>query len=157
MKWGCKRSLPPNLGWPLEPSTSASLYFRKAPLVKNHFIELVSCLVGKFIWQTHATGVEALRNTSNKWISATFILIFPLILIRKLKKKYIQLIWKNFTYSPVCAVCLVTQLFLTLCNLMDCSPPGSSVHGIFQARILEWVAIPFSRGSSRCTDRTWVL
>ena len=35
------------------------------------------------------------------------------------------------------------------CDPMDCSPPGSSVHGIFQARILEWVATPFSRGSSR--------
>ena len=38
----------------------------------------------------------------------------------------------------------VTQLCLTLCDLMDCSPPGVSVHGIFQARILEWVTIPFS-------------
>ena len=37
----------------------------------------------------------------------------------------------------------------TLCDSMDCSPPGSSVHGILQERILEWVAIPFSRGSSR--------
>ena len=37
-----------------------------------------------------------------------------------------------------------------------CSPPGSSVHGIFQASILEWVAISFSRGSSRPRDRTWV-
>ena len=37
---------------------------------------------------------------------------------------------------------------------MDCSPPGSSVHGIFQARILEWVAISFSRGSSQPRDRT---
>ena len=41
---------------------------------------------------------------------------------------------------------LVAQLFLTLCNPMDCSPPGSSAHGILQARILEWVAISFSRG-----------
>ena len=41
------------------------------------------------------------------------------------------------------------QSCLTLCNAMDCSPPGSSVHGILQARILEWVAISFSRGSSR--------
>ena len=40
------------------------------------------------------------------------------------------------------------QLCLTLCKSMDCSPPGSSVHGILQARILEWVAIPSSRGSS---------
>ena len=39
---------------------------------------------------------------------------------------------------------------------MDCSPPGSSIHGILQARILEWVAISFSRGSSRPRDRTQV-
>ena len=44
---------------------------------------------------------------------------------------------------------LVAQSHLTLHNPMDCSPPGSSVHGILQARILEWVSIPFSRGSSR--------
>ena len=40
---------------------------------------------------------------------------------------------------------------------MDCSLPHSSIHGIFQARILEWVAISFSRGSSRPRDRTWVF
>ena len=39
------------------------------------------------------------------------------------------------------------QLCLILCNTVDCSPPGSSVHGILQARILEWVAMSFSRGS----------
>ena len=39
----------------------------------------------------------------------------------------------------------IAQLCLTLCNPMDCSPPGSSIHGIFQARVLEWVAISFSR------------
>ena len=43
-----------------------------------------------------------------------------------------------------------------LCDPMDCSPPGSSVHGLLQARILEWVAIPFSRGSSWLKDRAWV-
>ena len=43
-----------------------------------------------------------------------------------------------------------------LCDPMDCSPPGSSIHGIFQARVLEWVAISFSRGSSRPRDRTRV-
>ena len=47
-------------------------------------------------------------------------------------------------------------LYLTLCDLMDCSPPGSSVHGILQARILEWVAIPFSRRSSWSMDWTHV-
>ena len=50
----------------------------------------------------------------------------------------------------------VTWSCLTLCHAMDCSLPGSSVHGILQARVLEWVAIAFSRGSSRPKDRTWV-
>ena len=44
---------------------------------------------------------------------------------------------------------LVAQSCLVLCNSMVCSPPGSSVHGIFWARILEWVAMPSSRGCSR--------
>ena len=44
----------------------------------------------------------------------------------------------------------------TLCDPMDCSPPGSSVHGILQARIMEWVAMPFSKGSSRLRDRSCV-
>ena len=51
---------------------------------------------------------------------------------------------------------LVAQLCPTFCNPMDCSPPGSSVHGIFQARILEWVAIPFSWGSFQPKDQTEV-
>ena len=51
---------------------------------------------------------------------------------------------------------LVVQLFLALCDPRDYRPPGSSVHGILQARILEWVAIPFSRGSSQPRDQTWV-
>ena len=42
------------------------------------------------------------------------------------------------------------------CNPMDCSLPGSSVHGILQAGILEWVAFPFSRGSSWPRDQTWI-
>ena len=49
----------------------------------------------------------------------------------------------------------VAQSCLTLCDPMDCSLPGSSVHGIFQARVLEWVAISFSRGSSWPRDQSW--
>ena len=58
--------------------------------------------------------------------------------------------------SACMPACLVAQLCPTLCNPMTCSPPGSSVHGISQARILEWVAISFSRGSSPPRDRTHV-
>ena len=53
-------------------------------------------------------------------------------------------------------VVLVAQSCPALCNLMDCSPPGSSVHGSLQARRLEWVAMPFCRGSSWPGDWTQV-
>ena len=55
------------------------------------------------------------------------------------KEVFIDLCWLKV---------LITQSCPTLCHPMDCSPPVSFVHGILQARILEWVAIPFSRGSS---------
>ena len=48
------------------------------------------------------------------------------------------------------------KAFPTLCDPMDCSLSGFSVHGIFQARVLGWIAISFSRGSSRPRNRTWV-
>ena len=51
---------------------------------------------------------------------------------------------------------LISQSCPTLCDPMDSRPPESSVHGILQARILEWVSIPFSRGSSQPRDQTWV-
>ena len=50
----------------------------------------------------------------------------------------------------------VSQSCQTLCNPMDCSLSGSSVYGIFQARVLEWIAISFSRGSSRPRNQTQV-
>ena len=59
--------------------------------------------------------------------------------------------------DPFIYMCvLVAQSCLSLCDPMDCSPTGFSVHGILQARILEWVAIPFSRGSSWPRDQTLV-
>ena len=57
-----------------------------------------------------------------------------------------------FTTEPPGEV-KVAQSCLTLCDPMDCSPPGSSVHGILHTRILEWVAVPFSRESSQPRDR----
>ena len=62
---------------------------------------------------------------------------------------------KLFLQSKICCCCwLVTKSCPTLCDPVDYSPPGSSVHGISQARILEWVAIAFSRGSSWPRDWT---
>ena len=56
-------------------------------------------------------------------------------------------------FAKLCAVCLVAKLCLTFYDLTDCSVPGSFVHGVLQARILGWVAIYFSRGSSRPRDQ----
>ena len=54
----------------------------------------------------------------------------------------------------MCVSAKLLQLCLTLCDPMDCSLLGSSVHGILQARILEWVAMPTSRGPSQPRDQT---
>ena len=59
-----------------------------------------------------------------------------------------SLSWQNYhtILSKTKVKVLVTQSYPTLCHPMDSSLPGSSVHGIFQARMLEWLAIPFTRG-----------
>ena len=83
---------------------------------------------------------------------------------RNLKIVYVFFIWtlQNLEYIIYLShiskekKVLVTQSCLTLCSPMDCSLPGSSVHGILQARVLEWVASPFSRGPSRPKDRTCI-
>ena len=69
--------------------------------------------------------------------------------------------WNNFMYYTIEIIC---SMFLSLSVMpdvsvtpKDCSPPGSPVHGILQTRILEWVSIPFSRGSSRPRDWTQVF
>ena len=62
----------------------------------------------------------------------------------------------NNTAVCTCVCVLVAQLCPTLCNPVDCSPPGPSVHEILQARILEWVAISFSRGSSQSRNQTHI-
>ena len=56
----------------------------------------------------------------------------------------------------ICVCVCVAQSCQTLCNPMNCSSPGSSVHGILQARTLEWITLPFSRGCSQPRDRIWV-
>ena len=62
------------------------------------------------------------------------------------------------TTPPAYSKCVkLLQLFPTLCDPMDCSPPGSSVHGILQARVLEWIAMPSYRGSSQLREWTFVF
>ena len=66
----------------------------------------------------------------------------------------VTLPFRNSASSPYSV--LVTQSYPILCDPMDCSPPGFSVHGILQARILEWVAKPSSRGSSGPRNQTHI-
>ena len=65
-------------------------------------------------------------------------------------------VWMIKWYSYTGGACLVIKLYPTLCNAMDCSLQGSSVCGIFQTRILECVAISFSRGSFQLRDQTHI-
>ena len=69
---------------------------------------------------------------------------------------FIEFIFQFLDFSKIFLKLLITKLCPTLCNHMDRSPPGFFVHGILQARILEWVSIPFSRGSSQPRDQTQV-
>ena len=91
----------------------------------------------------------------NMWSNFRFFCVW-------LKKVYITC-WLVFLWLYgvcvcvcVCVCVLVAQSCPTLWDLMDCGPPGSSVHGILQARTLQWVAISFSKGSSWPRDRTQV-
>ena len=67
-----------------------------------------------------------------------------------------RIFWSHAKESSLFCCCLVTKLFLNLWDPIDCSPPGSSVHGISQAKTLEWVAISFSGASSWPRDQTCV-
>ena len=66
----------------------------------------------------------------------------------------LQFMWLQ--ESDACMRAKSLQSCSTLCGPMDCSPPGSSVHGILQTRILEWVAMPSSRASSQPRDQTHI-
>ena len=63
-------------------------------------------------------------------------------------------VWKILPQTKLFFVVRMCSVMSDSCDPLDCSPPGSSVHGILQARILEWVAMPSSRGSSQPRDGT---
>ena len=94
-----------------------------------------------------------LKNGTNELIYKTKVesQMWKTIMVTRGKRGKIN--WKIEFYICVCSV---TQSCLTLFGSMDYSLPGSSVYGIFQARILEQVAISYSMGSSYPKDRTWV-
>ena len=104
-----------------------------------------STLAWQIPWTEEPGGLQSMGSlgVGHDWVSNT------------LRQTQLYLLSQCFSKVSELQV-LVTQLCLTVCDPMDYSPPGFSVHGILQARILEWVAIPFSRGSSLCRDQTQV-
>ena len=78
--------------------------------------------------------------------------------LRAENESYLLYVLRTITVAlmTTSSCCLVTKSYLILCDPMDYSQLGSSVHGILQARILEWIAISFSRGSSQPRDRTHI-
>ena len=108
----------------------------------------------------HSWKGRGLWEVSHQWLSAFIHRWHTSLLFLPLSTQWHKLVTRAPTIKEVpfwnWKEIEVTQSCPTLCNLMDCSLPGSSVHGIFQARILEWVATSFSRGSSQPRARTRV-
>ena len=104
--------------------------------------------------------IEANIHRINTKETASFHLFFSIRISFKKKKHSFIDFWLFWVFVAVLELSLklseITQSCPTLCDPMDCSLPGSSIHGIFQARVLEWAAISFSRVSSHPRDQTLV-
>ena len=90
------------------------------------------------------------------WIQHHILANIPMVRLSQLAAAAEWIVWGLSFHPHMLCSRSVTQSCLTLWDPMDCSPPGPSVHEISQARILVWVAIPFSRGSSKSRDQTWI-
>ena len=127
--------------------------------------KLLELVMDREAWHAAVRGVEKSQAWLSDWTELNCHLVSPKVLslstwsadvnICILWTKQLCCYYQNMficlmLYLSIC--CLVAQSCPTLCNPMDCSLPGFSVHGIFQARVLEWVAISFSMGSSRPRD-----
>ena len=102
-------------------------------------------------WDRMAQGVSSPAIKQLAWILVCWAVISP----RFEERKNVSLRWNHFEERQSESESEVTPSCLTLCDPTDCSLPGFSVRGIFQARVLECGFISFSRGSSRPRDRTW--
>ena len=142
--------------WPPFPSLQNKVRVHGG-MDKNFHIRFISHLL---CWPSH----EWTFPCGISWTWSTSVLLESMIKWPSICLVYLkafpwskpQSIFILILTTCVYVCVLVTQSCLTLCNPVDCSPPGSSVHGILQARMLEWVAVPFSTGSSQLWDQTQV-
>ena len=120
-------------------------------LVLSPFCLDSGCLrVWKSTWAVGWGGHSGKQRGHHAEPLATNLIFISCFMKTARSKALSQELW----FISMCV--LVAESCPTLCDPMDCSPPDSSVHGIFQARTLEWVAISFSRGSFWPRDPTWV-
>ena len=95
-----------------------------------------------------------------RWTILPWLLLKSLLLLYSFSNQLFPKLHKDgmgFMKDCVFLECVLSlQLCLTLCNPLEYSPPGFSVHGILQARTLQWIAMPSSRGSSQPRNWTWV-
>ena len=122
-----------------------------SPIIRT--LSTTICLHYRTIWDSDYLNVHPHKSRQAHLIIITMNNIV-LQLIQAQNTTYF--FFFSFNLSEVEVKCYSLSHVLTLCNPMDCSPPASSVLGILQERILKWVAISLSRGSSRPRDRTWV-
>ena len=115
------------------------------------------------IRQVHFTSILGNKGTKSKQTWWDIYFNWPAGTSRRLQnsknlhwKFHCQRLFKKIKGKDFVVVVLVAKSRPTLWDPMDCSPPGSSVYGIFQARILEWVAFSSSKGSFLPRDQTWV-
>ena len=114
-----------------------------------------------FLWSAPnslslSVSLENLASQSRiirAWAYTTSFWPQYLYIMRGKRKMLLNLKSVSLVSTDLLCVCVSC---LTLCNLVDCSPLGSSIHGIFQSRILGWAAISFSRGSSQPRDQIHV-
>ena len=123
-------------------------------------------------WCPVVHGVTKSQTWLSNWTELGIILVFPFFHSpHPVSQQFLQVLLSNYTesnyyhYTTLVQVTIISLGLLVvyllscvwlICNPIDYKPPGSSVHGISQLRILEWVAISFSRGSSWPRDRTHV-
>ena len=123
-------------------------WIRKEASVECEWGRGAGCL-RRELWGQSILGFS---NISSSFLPQCLCICWPFCL--ELKKKIF--FFSQFYWDIIDMTCVCAQLCLTLCDPKDCSRPGSSVHRIFQARILEWVAISCSKGSSQSRDWTFV-
>ena len=107
---------------------------------------------------THALLIKNYVTACSKKFQVFYMSSYPIPFTTIIFWSFRDFSWNIYiyTHTRVCVRAKSLQSYPTLCNPMDYSLPGSSIHGILQSRILEWVVMPSSRGSSQPRDQTCV-